>query len=225
MTKNSAQDKMKKIAVILCGCGSNDGSEIHEATLSLWALAKYDFQYQCFAPNKPQHHVINHYNSDVSNESRNMLVEAARIARGNIKELSLLKVEDFDAIVFPGGFGAAKNLCNYAFEGRYFSVDPEIEKIINAFHSEKKPIVALCITPVIIAKVLKAKVTIGDNRLTTKIIEGFGAEHENKNYDEICFDEKNLIITTPCYMLAENPYQISLGIEKSIVKLKSLLEK
>lgn len=216
---------MGRIAVILCGCGSNDGSEIHEATLSLWALAKYNFQYQCFAPNKDQHHVINHYTLDISKENRNMLVESARIARGNIKELSLLKVEDFDAIVFPGGFGVAKNLCNYAFEGKFFSVMPEIETIINEFHQEKKPIVALCIAPVIIAKVLKAKITIGNNKLTTKAIESVGAEHENKNYDDICFDEKNLVITTPCYMLAENPYQISLGIEKAIIELKKILSK
>jgi enhancing lycopene biosynthesis protein 2 len=131
---------MKKIAVLLSGSGVYDGSEIHEATLSLYALSKNELDYQCFAPDKEQYHVINHLTGEVSNETRNVLVESARIARGNIKALSELKVEEFDGILLPGGFGAAKNLSSYAYEGEKYSVDLEVENVLKAFHAAKKPI-------------------------------------------------------------------------------------
>jgi enhancing lycopene biosynthesis protein 2 len=214
---------MKRVAVILAGCGANDGSEIHEATLALWALGKYDIDYQCFALDKNQFHVINHYEKTEQQETRNMLVESARIARSKILPMSKLKSTEFDGIVFPGGYGAAKNLCNFAFKGKDFAILPEIENVVKNFNDENKPIVALCIAPVIIAKVLKAKVTIGTDVQTAAAIEFVGGTHENKNYDDFCFDATNKVISTPCYMLAENPYQISLGIEKAIEKLKKII--
>jgi len=210
---------MKKIAVILAGAGVKDGSELHEAVLSLWALAKNKIEYQCFAPDKQQHHVINHSTGTETKESRNVLIESARIARGNIKALTELNVNDFDAVLFPGGFGAAKNLFTYAFDGANFTIDKEIENIIINFHASKKPIVALCISPLMIAKVLKAKVTLGNDEGIAKMVKDFGAIHETKNVNEICFDEKNLVITTPCYMITNNIYDISLGIEAAIEKL------
>ena len=215
---------MKKVAVILAGCGSNDGSEIHEATLTLWALGKYDIDYQCFALDRNQFHVINHLEKKECQETRNMLVESARIARGNIKDLLELESNNFDALILPGGFGVAKNLCNYAFQGKNFEVIPEIENIIKQFHSENKPIVALCIAPIMLAKVLKAKVTIGTDKETADIVAFVGAKHENKNYDDICYYADNKVITTPCYMLANTPYQISLGIDKAIEMLKQILK-
>jgi len=122
---------MKKVAVILSGCGHLDGSEIHEAVLSLWALAKYDIQYECFAPNKPQYHVMNHLSKTQTNETRNILEESARIARGNIKDISELKSKEFSALIFPGGYGAAKNLFTFAYEGKDFSINKDIENINN----------------------------------------------------------------------------------------------
>lgn len=212
-----------KVAVILSGCGHLDGSEIHEATLSLWALSKYDISYECFAPNKEQFHVMNHLTRQEVEEKRNVLVEAARIARGNIKPLSELNVCEFSALVMPGGYGAAKNLFTYAYDGKNFSVDKDIENKIIKFHEESKPIVALCISPLMLAKVLKAKVTMGNDKETSDIVNFVGGTSENKNFDEICFDNNNKIITTACYMLQANPYQISLGIEKAIIKLKELI--
>ncbi|MCF0207245.1 MAG: isoprenoid biosynthesis glyoxalase ElbB, partial [Bacteroidales bacterium] len=152
---------MKKIAVILSGCGSRDGSEIHEATLSLLAISMHKCEYQCFAPNRNQTEVISHIDGSKSSESRNMMTEAARIARGNIKPLGELNAAEFDALWIPGGLGAAKNLCSYFFEGANMKVAEDVEKAILAFNKSNKPIVALCIAPVIVAKVLGAKVTSG----------------------------------------------------------------
>jgi len=214
---------MKKVAVILSGSGVKDGSEIHESVLALWALAKNKISYECFAPDKDQYHVINHLTGEVAKESRNILVEAARIARGKIKPLTGLNVKEFDAVLFPGGFGAAKNLSSYAYEGKDYSVDKEVEKVVKEFHTAKKPIVALCIAPMVIAKVLKAEVTIGSDPATAEIVEYVGAKHVNRKVDEIAVDKKNLVITTPCYMLTDNVYEISLGIEAAIETLKELL--
>lgn len=216
---------MKKIAVILSGSGVFDGSEIHEATLSLFALSKNEVEYECFAPDKDQLHVINHLTGDVSNETRNVLVESARIARGNVKPLADLNVEDFSAILLPGGFGAAKNLCTFAIDGEKFVVDPDVEKIIKDFHAAQKPIGALCIAPVIIAKVLGAKVTIGTDEGTAAAILKAGGKHVNKAFNEVAIDEDNLVVTTPCYMLAENIYQVGIGIEAAVQALLGLCKK
>jgi enhancing lycopene biosynthesis protein 2 len=215
---------MKKIAVILAGSGVKDGSEIHESVMALWALAKNDIAYECFAPNKDQYHVVNHLTGEIMPEKRNILIESARIARGNIKPLNELNVAEFSGVLIPGGYGTAKNLCSYAYEGDNYKVDSEVEKVIKEFHATKKPIVALCIAPMIIAKVLKSKVTIGNDTETARIVEHVGAKHENANFNEIIIDTENKIITTPCYMLANNIYQISLGIEKAVEALKEMIQ-
>jgi enhancing lycopene biosynthesis protein 2 len=214
---------MKKVAVILSGSGVKDGSEIHEAVLSLWALSKNGIAYECFAPNKNQYHVINHLTGEIEDDTRNVLVEAARIARGKISALTKLNVDDFDAVLLPGGFGAAKNLSSFAYEGENYSVDKEVERVVREFHSAKKPIVALCIAPMIIAKVLGAEVTIGSDKETAKIVEHVGAKHINKKVDEAAIDKNNLVITTPCYMLTDNIYEISIGIEEAIEFLKKMM--
>ncbi|HPE76957.1 MAG TPA: isoprenoid biosynthesis glyoxalase ElbB [Draconibacterium sp.] len=211
---------MKKIAVVLAGSGVYDGSEIHEATLTLLAIARNGAQYQCFAPDIEQAHVINHLTGKEMHETRNVLVEAARIARGNIKPLSEYKAKEFDAIVFPGGFGVAKNLCTYAFEGTGCSVNAEVEKAIRNTVIEEKPIGALCISPVLLAKVLvDVEVTIGNEEAASAAIETFGAIHIEKSHGEIVFDPKYKLITTPCYMLDANISQIADGVENVMKKI------
>ncbi|MEA1874541.1 MAG: isoprenoid biosynthesis glyoxalase ElbB [Bacteroidota bacterium] len=213
----------KKIAVILAGNGVYDGSEIHETTMAMYAIAKNDMEYMCFAPNIPHAHVINHLTGEEMNESRNVLVEAARLARGQVKDLKQLNVDEYDAILIPGGFGAAKNLCDFAFKGDAMTVLPELEEIIKAFHKKQKPIGALCIAPTIIAKVLGAKVTIGTDTETAKAIVSMGGVHEEKSTIDITIDEKNKIVTNPCYMSATNIYEIGEGSEACVEAMKGLM--
>ncbi len=193
---------MKKIAVVLCGCGTLDGSEIHESVMTLLAIDSNDCEYQMFAPDAEQYHVVNHLTGKPMDESRNMLVEAARIARGNVKPLTECNVSDFDAVIFPGGNGSAKNLFTYAFEGTKCSVRDDVASLVRAFHGAKKPIGALCIAPVMIAKVLgDVKVTVGQDGNTIDSVLSFGSKHEATNQREVCCDIDNLVFTTPCYML------------------------
>src|SRR5690606_17836125 len=211
---------MKKIAVVLAGNGVYDGSEIHEATITLLTIARNGAQYQCFAPDIEQAHVINHLTGKEMSETRNVLVEAARIARGNIKPLSAYNAKEFDALVFPGGFGVAKNLCNYAFKGTNCTVNRDVEKAIRSTIIEEKPIGALCISPVLIAKVLvDVEVTIGNERAASSAIETFGATHITKSHGEIVYDEKYKLVTTPCYMLDATIDQIADGVENVIKKI------
>ncbi len=211
---------MKKIAVVLAGNGVFDGAEIHEATLTLLSIANNGAQYQCFAPDINQAHVINHITGEEMPETRNVLIEAARIARGNIKPLSEYKAADFDAIIFPGGFGVAKNLCTFAFDGADCSVNPEVEAAIRNTVVAEKPIGALCISPALIAKVLgDVEVTIGEDEGTANAIETLGATHIKTTHGEIVVDEKYKVITTPCYMLDATITQIATGAENAVKKL------
>ncbi len=203
---------MKKFAVILAGCGVFDGSEIHEATLTLLAIQKKGLEYQCFAPNIDQHHVINHITGEEIQQTRNVLVESARIARGNIKDISELKVSDFDAVIFPGGFGVAKNLSDFAFKGVESKVLPSVSEVILTFWKAKKPIGALCISPAIIAKVIpNATLTIGSDVRTKEALEKMGAKHKETTHGEVITDTENKIVTTPCYMLDATIVQIEEG--------------
>lgn len=200
---------MKKIAIILSGCGVYDGSEIHESTMVMLAIKKSGFDFELFAPNKEQYHVVNHLTGEVTNEKRNVLVESARIARGNVKDLKLLQAKDFDILILPGGFGAAKNLSTYAIDGEKMSVDNEVERVILDFYKSRKPIGAMCIAPVIIAKLIPdSLVTIGQDSKTAKDIYTFGAKHKNSNKTEVVIDYENKIVTTPCYMLESNIAEI-----------------
>ncbi len=211
---------MKKIAVILSGCGVYDGAEIHEATLTLLAIQKAHSSYKCFAPNIKQHHVINHLTGEKTRQTRNVLEESARIARGNIKDISKLSVKNFDAIVFPGGFGVAKNLSNFAFKGSECEVLSSISEVILAFWKAKKPIGALCISPAIIAKVIpNALLTIGNDNTTKTNIEKMGSRHQNSTHGEVIIDNENKIVTSPCYMLDANIAQIEEGTKNLIEKL------
>lgn len=214
---------MKNIAVVLAGNGVYDGAEIHEATLTLLAIAQQGAAYQCFAPDVEQAHVVNHITGEEMPEKRNVMIEAARIARGNIKALSEYKAADYDAIVFPGGFGAAKNLCTFAFDGPDCKVNADVENAIKDTVAAKKPVGSLCISPAILAKVLgDVKVTIGQDKGTAEAIESLGATHVITNHGEIVVDEKYKVITTPCYMLDANISQIAEGATNVIAKILEL---
>jgi enhancing lycopene biosynthesis protein 2 len=216
---------MKTFAVVLAGCGVYDGAEIHEATLTLYAIAKQGCSYKIFAPDIDQYHVINHVTGEDMNERRNVLVEAARIARGQISPLEEFNAAHFDALVFPGGFGAAKNLSTWAFEGPDSSIIPDVEKAIRDMVALHKPIGALCISPVLLAKVLgDVKLTIGQDVATITALESVGASHVNTTHGEVVIDEKHKLVTTPCYMLDANIVQIGDGADKVIAEILNLLE-
>lgn len=212
-----------KAAVVLAGCGVMDGAEIHEAVMTMYAIDKNGGSYRLFAPNVAQHHVINHITGDEMKESRNVLTEAARIARGKISPMTDYRAADFDALIFPGGFGVAKNLCTYAFDGPDCHVDRVVEEAILATHRAGKPIGALCISPVLIARVLgDVTVTIGNDRGTTADIAKLGGKHENKRHGEVAVDSKNLIVTAPCYMLDATLSEIARDAEAVVKALMEL---
>jgi enhancing lycopene biosynthesis protein 2 len=203
---------MKKFAVVLSGCGVFDGAEIHEATLTLLAIAQQGASYEIFAPDIEQHHVINHFTHKEMGEKRNVLVESARIARGKIKPLSHFREKDFDALIFPGGFGAAKNLSTVAFDGSDARVNSDVTVAVRSMHKAGKPIGALCIAPAVIAKILgHVEVTIGDDPLTASAIEKMGGIHVKATHGEVVVDKKNKIFTTPCYMLDATIVEIYQG--------------
>lgn len=216
---------MKKFAVLLSGCGVYDGAEIHEATLSLLAIVSQGGSYEIFAPDTNQHHVINHITGEEMEETRNVLVESARIARGKISDLKQFNPASFDGLLLPGGFGAAKNLSSWAFEGADASVLPEVEKAISGMHALKKPVGALCISPVILAKVLgKVQLTIGDDESTIDAIESLGARHVSTTHGEVVVDPDHLLVTTPCYMLDAAIDQIADGANKLVDAMIKLMD-
>lgn len=212
---------MKKFAVVLAGCGVFDGAEIHEATLAMLAIRQQGGSYQCFAPNINQHHVINHITGEEMNEIRNVLIESARISRGDVKDLSDFNPKDYDALLFPGGFGVAKNLCNFAFKGSDCEVTPTVEKAIKATHKAQKPIGVLCISPVLIARVLgDVDITVGQDEPTIENVEKMGTTHIKATHGEVIIDKKNNVFSTPCYMLdatIEQIYEGASNIVKSIL--------
>lgn len=213
---------MKKFAVILAGCGVYDGSEIHEAVMTLLAIRKQGATYEIFAPDNNQHHVVNHLTGKEMPEKRNILVEAARIARGKIRPLTEFNPAGFDALIFPGGFGVAKNLCNFAFSGDSCTVHPEVERAVIETHTLRKPIGALCISPVILARVLNdVELTIGSDPGTAAAVNRMGAKHKTTTHGEVIIDKKNLVFTTPCYMLDADIVQIEEGAMNVV---KAILE-
>jgi len=205
---------MKKFAVVLSGCGVYDGAEIHEAVTAMLAISRRGHSYQVFAPNIPQHHVINHLTGEEMPETRNVMVEAARIARGDVKDLASFDPAQYDALIFAGGFGAAKNLSDFAFAGENYVVSELVANTIKAMHSAGKPIGAMCIAPMLIADVIKgAKLTLGATGGASEIAEKRGAIHEEKHADSVALDGKNKIVTTPCYMLDATLAQVAKGAD------------
>ncbi len=218
---------MKKVAVVLSGCGVFDGSEIHESVLTLLALDQHDSETAIFAPNIPQQHVINHLTGEEAKETRNVLVESARIARGKISDINSLQIDEFDALVFPGGFGVAKNLSDFAFKGAECQIHPTIARVIEDALKARLPMAFLCIAPVVLARVaakleLSPYLTIGSDDQTAQQIERIGARHQNCPASDYVIDGELKIITTPAYMLGQRISEVAEGIDRAINALLDL---
>ena len=214
---------MKKIAVILSGCGYLDGAEIHESVMTLLAIGELGGKYQCFAPDIDQHHVVNHLTGEEMDGDRNVLVESARIARGDIMPLSEYNADDFDAIILPGGFGAAKNLCDFAINGSDCTINGEVDRAIIDSFEKKKVIGAICISPVIIARILDGvELTIGnDHEVACKISE-MGGIHKDTSKHGIYVDVENKIVTNAGYMYDVDMVDIYVGVKSLVSKILSL---
>jgi enhancing lycopene biosynthesis protein 2 len=220
-----------KIGVLLSGNGVFDGSEIHEAVFTLLAIDENGAEASCFAPDIDQHHVLNHMTGEEMNETRNVLIESARIARGNIKDIKVISHENIDALIIPGGFGAAKNLTNWAFQGPDGEIQSDVKRIINEMVVHGKPVCGLCMGPTVIAKALEgsgitASLTVGTTEAPSPYeidaisagMEKTGATAVMKDITEIMVDETNKIVTAPCYMMEATISQIRNNIKMAVDK-------
>lgn len=215
---------MKKVGVLLSGCGVFDGAEIQETVLTLLALERAGVEAVCMAPNKDQYHVINHLTGATVDERRNVLVESARICRGEIEDLAGMGAKDMDALIVPGGFGAAKNLSTFAVDGAKAEIDPEVKRLIREVYEAKKPIGLVCIAPAVGAQALGdvgVEVTIGNDAGAAEGIETFGARHVVCGVTDIHIDEERKVISTPGYMLGQRIGEVATGIDKLV---KTLIE-
>ncbi|MBD1226792.1 isoprenoid biosynthesis glyoxalase ElbB [Xenorhabdus griffiniae] len=217
---------MKSVAIILSGCGVYDGSEIHESVLTMLSLSRLGAEVSFFSPDEAQHHVINHLNGEEKRESRDIMEESARITRGNIQPLSKVNIDELDALIIPGGFGVAKNLCNFAFKGSDCEINKELLSIVQNMHQQGKPMGFICIAPVMVPKILDKpiKVTIGNDPETAAQIAKMGGVHVECPVDDIVVDFENKIVTTPAYMLAESLAQAEKGIDKLVRKILEMIE-
>ena len=216
---------MKKFAIILSGCGVFDGAEIHEATLSMLAVMMHGGVYEIFAPDIKQHHVINHITGEEMDEERNVLIESARIARGKISPMSAFQADEFDALLIPGGFGAAKNLSDFAFKGAEAGVFIQVKDAIQEMHRMGKPIGALCISPALIALTLdNVDLTIGNDKATIEALEALNAHHLETSHGEVVHDKAENIFTTPCYMLDATILEIAIGAENIVKAMMESME-
>ena len=218
---------MRRFGVLLSGCGVQDGSEVHEATLTLYFLDRQGVARLCTAPRGPQRRVVDHLSGQEAAETREILTESARIARGEITPLDQLDPDQIDGLLIPGGFGAALNLCDYGVQGRKMKVREDVRDLLLALHEAGKPIGAICIAPVLVAKVfgergVAAEVTIGSDPSVAADIESFGARHKIHLVDEVHIDRTHKIVTTPAYMLGSNAAEIGPGIEKLVEAVLSL---
>ncbi|CAI1841617.1 isoprenoid biosynthesis glyoxalase ElbB [Serratia proteamaculans] len=217
---------MKNVGVVLSGCGVYDGTEIHEAVLTLLALDRAGAQAVCFAPDKPQLHVINHLSGDEMPEIRNVLVESARIARGKVQPLSQADASQLDALIVPGGFGAAKNLSSFASEGAECWIDKDLAKLTQQMHKANKPIGFMCIAPALLPKLLdqQVRLTIGNDPDLGEVIDAMGGEPVICPVDDIVVDVDNKVVTTPAYMLAKSIGEAASGIDKLVSRVLDLTE-
>lgn len=212
---------MPKVGVLLSGCGFLDGAEIHEAVLTLLALDQHDATIVCCAPNIEIKQVIDHETKQPAGEIRSVLKEAARIARCEISDVAQVRAADLDALIIPGGFGAAKNLCTFADDGAECLVDPDVEKLVGDMLDQKKPVGAICIAPALLARIagsrgIKARLTIGNDAATAGAIKAMGCVHEESPVTECVVDEENNVVTTPAYMLGPGPAAVNEGIRKLV---------
>jgi enhancing lycopene biosynthesis protein 2 len=217
----------KKVAIVLSGCGVKDGSEIHESVLTILAAVRMGAEVRFYAPASSQKKVVNHLTGENEAQKRNMLVEAARIARGDIKPLRELTARDADVLIFPGGIGAALNLCSFAQDGASCEVLKEVSDVITDFHASGKPMGFICIAPAIAAKVLGhrgVELTIGSDAGTAASLQAMGAVHVKKAVQEIHVDERNRVVSTPAYMLGKNIAEVEEGISLLVEELLEMAQ-
>ncbi len=218
---------MKKIAVLLAGCGSKDGSEIQESVLALAALSKAGLEAHCFALKAPQFEVVDHTNDEVaSNASRNQITEAARIARGNITPLEELNTQNFDGLLIPGGFGTAKNFFSFAQDGMDFKVEENYKRVVTDFHASQKPVAVMCIAPLSLCAIIEGvTITLGERgELALNAEATFGAKVIEAKVDEVVVDAKNKAVTVPSYMYGDATVaQIASGADNLITELLKFL--
>jgi enhancing lycopene biosynthesis protein 2 len=226
-----------KIGVLLSGSGVYDGAEIHESVLTLLEIENLGYEVLCIGIDAPQYHVVNHLNGEIQVQTRNMLEEAARIARGNIRDIKTVVPADLDALVIPGGFGSAKNLSTWAFDGPDGQIRPDVKLLLVNMYNVGKPIVALCVSPVLLALAFEdmqigQQLTIGSTNAPSPYniadfqsgLQAKGASSPNCNIQEICIDEPNRIITAPCYMLEASLPALQQNIRQALAALQKLLE-
>ena len=219
---------MTRVGVVLSGCGVNDGAEIHESVITMLALDRAGVDIVLMAPNIDQLHVINHYTGSEMDESRNVLMESARIARGKIRDMAEVHASDVDALIFPGGFGVAKNLCDYAMAGTDCSVNPDVKRLATDVHKAGKPIGVICIAPAMFAKIMQGagdtvELTIGTDEQTSSDINSMGSNHVSCPVEDIVIDKKNKIVSTPAYMLAQRISEAAEGIEKLVKEVLAMV--
>ncbi len=219
---------MAKVGVVLSGCGVYDGSEIHEAVITLLALDRAGAEAVCMAPNM-EAAVVNHLSGEAAKgETRNVLIESARIARGKIRDIAEVQINEIDALIFPGGFGAAKNLCDFASQGSDCSAHPEVARLVRETIAAKKPLAAICIAPALISRILgddhlAHKLTIGTDAGTADALVKMGTEHIDCPVSNFVVDPTNKLISTPAYMLAGSIGQAAEGIEKTVAALMEMI--
>ena len=219
---------MTRVGVVLSGCGVNDGTEIHESVITMLALDRAGVDIVLMAPNIDQLHVINHYTGSEMDESRNVLMESARIARGKIRDMAEVHASDVDALIFPGGFGVVKNLCDYAMAGTDCSVNPDVKRLATDVHKAGKPIGVICIAPAMFAKIMQGagdtvELTIGTDEQTSSDINSMGSNHVSCPVEDIVIDKKNKIVSTPAYMLAQRISEAAEGIEKLVKEVLAMV--
>jgi enhancing lycopene biosynthesis protein 2 len=216
----------KRVGVILSGCGVYDGAEIHESVITMLALDRAGAEMVICAPDVEQMHVINHHTGEVAaGEKRNVRIEAARIARGPVADVADVDADDLDALILPGGFGAAKNLCNFAVAGADCEVNPDVAALVRKVHAQGKPVAAVCIAPALLAKVLGGEgpeLTIGNDAGTAGALEALGAKHVACPVTEFVIDRERRLITSPAYMLAKSISEAAEGIEKTVAALMEM---
>ena len=216
----------KKIGVILSGCGFQDGAEIHESVLTLLALDRAGAEVVSMAPNVPQAKVMNHLTREVMNETRNVLVESARIARGKIRDIKDVSPDELDGLILPGGFGAASNLCNFSDKGNEGTVHPEVRRVVEGMYEKRKPIGAICIAPAVVALILgkhHIKLTIGNDETTAQKIEATGVKHTNCVAESFVADADHRIVSTPAYMLGPDIRHVAAGIELCVSEVMKMV--
>lgn len=224
---------MKRVAMILSGCGVNDGSEMTEAAGLIIALSQAGYAIRFYAPDRAQHDVIDHAAARPMQDTRNILVESARIARGQIEPLSALSTAHADAVVLPGGFGVAKNLSNFAARGQDARLAPDVAEALAPFLAAGKPLVALCAAPLVLGLLARdagiegARLTFGHEAEGTELIqaiEAWGQKHVEMPVDEACIDSRHHLVSVPAYMYgAATPAEVFGACQAAVSALGWLL--